>query len=140
MKLKLVYFLGGLFVVSLMMCQSNFKDEVLEARADFVQDSILRQQLAEQDQRRKEDAWINKHLSKMSKSQKLGQLFMLGAYPDKGLSDIRKVYEAIDSHHIGGLIFFRGTSVAIAQQTNLYQNRSKVPLMMASVTMKPVIR
>jgi beta-glucosidase-like glycosyl hydrolase/CubicO group peptidase (beta-lactamase class C family) len=131
MKLKIVYLLVCLAFISLIMCQSNIPDKATLARSKWVQDSIQNKILVEAEKKRKETVWVTAQINQMSVSEKLGQLFMLGAYPQKGASDERKVQLAIDSHHIGGLIFFRGQASAIARLTNQYQARSKFPMMMA---------
>ena len=131
MKLKIVYLLISLAFISLIMCQSNVANEAALARTQWVQDSIKKQVYAAEEAKKKETIWVDAQLANMSVSQKLGQLFMLGAYPDKGASDFRKVQLAIDSHHIGGLIFFRGQAATIARLTNQYQALANCPLMMA---------
>lgn len=117
------------------MCQSDRPNRALLARQKITQDSIAKAEAAArllaEEHRKAAEAWVNQEMSKMDKNARLGQLFMVGAYPPKGASDERKILHAIDSHKIGGIIFFRGHQDRIALLTNRYQKRSKVPLMMA---------
>lgn len=90
-----------------------------------------RMALIEETQQRAEDKWVKETLAGMDQEARLGQLFMIGAYPSKGGSDEKAVLEAINKHQVGGIIFFRGGADHIARLTNLYQSKTKLPLMMA---------
>jgi len=123
-----------LVIVSFFMCQSNLPQSALPI--GFVQDSIMRAQfvaqILETDYKHKEKVWVNKQMAQLNKDEKLGQLFMIGAYPQHGAKDEKRVLKAIKEHHIGGVIFFRGHEDRIAYLTNKYQSKSKkVRLMMA---------
>lgn len=124
-----------IILTSFLMCQSDVPDKALLLRQQFVQDSIAKAEKAAlilaEEHRKAQEAWVNQEMNRLNKNARLGQLFMVGAYPPKGASDERKIFTAIDSHNVGGVIFFRGAADRIAQLTNRYQKRSKVPLMMA---------
>ena len=80
----------------------------------------------------KEDAWVNEKWAAMSESERLGQLFMVAVYPNKGAADELIVREMIEKYHIGGLIMFQGGPVRAAALSNYYQSLSKkVPLMIS---------
>ncbi len=121
-----------LLLTSFFMCQSNpaeypikqtlIRQEVKQLEADL--------KVAEEN-RREEERWVNAQLAKMTQEARLGQLFMIGAYPTQGGSDEQAVLKAIQDHEVGGLIFFRGHEDQIARLTNRYQAQSKVPLMMS---------
>ena len=70
-------------------------------------------------------SWADSVLNRMSLQQKIGQLFMVAAYSNKGKKHINKIIELIKKHHIGGLIFFQGTPRQQVQLTNSYQGLSK---------------
>ncbi|WP_372775758.1 glycoside hydrolase family 3 N-terminal domain-containing protein [Mangrovibacterium sp.] len=76
------------------------------------------------------DAWVDSTLQKMSLKQKIGQLFIVQAYsetnstPDAVLADIR-------NHQVGGIIFMQGTAPKQVQMTNLFQQASQIPLLIA---------
>jgi beta-N-acetylhexosaminidase len=124
-----------IILTSFLMCQSDVPNRALLERQKFVQDSIVEVEATAlffaEERRKEEEAWVNKEFQKLDKNARLGQLFMVGAYPPKGSSDEKKVLDAIDKHKIGGIIFFRGHEDRIAALTNKYQARSKMPLMMA---------
>jgi beta-glucosidase-like glycosyl hydrolase len=116
------------------MCQSDVPSPEMLARKQFVRDSLDREKvlaLEAEERRKKEDAWVNAQIDSMSENEKLGQLFMVGAYPPKGAGDEKKIFNDIDSHKIGGVIFFRGHEDKIASLTNKFQARSRFPMMMA---------
>lgn len=125
----------AIILTSFFMCQSDTKNAAMLARHEWMQDSIAQakaeaERLAEE-HRRKAEAWVNATLNKMDKEARLGQLFMVGAYPPQGASNEKKVMQDIAKHKIGGIIFFRGHQDRIAALTNKYQKKSKIPLMMA---------
>lgn len=75
--------------------------------------------------------WADSLIKTMSLDQKIGQLFSIAAYSNKGESHQKEILELIENFHIGGLTFFQGGPIKQAQLTNLYQAKSKIPLMIA---------
>ncbi|MBX7093860.1 MAG: serine hydrolase [Flavobacteriales bacterium] len=73
--------------------------------------------------------WADSVLSTMTLDEKIGQLFMVAAYSNRDSSHQKEIISLIENQKIGGLIFFQGGPVRQAQLTNLYQQKSKVPLM-----------
>jgi beta-glucosidase-like glycosyl hydrolase/CubicO group peptidase (beta-lactamase class C family) len=78
-----------------------------------------------------DSAWALDVLSKMSLDEKVGQLFMVAAYSNKGEQHKSEIDKLVKDEHIGGLIFFQGNPATQARLTNLYQMHAKVPLMIA---------
>ncbi len=78
-----------------------------------------------------DSAWVAQKMSSMTMDEKLGQLFMVAAYSNKGEAHQNEILKLIQEEHIGSLIFFQGTPEKQARLTNLYQSRSKTPLMIA---------
>lgn len=76
-------------------------------------------------------SWVDSVYNKMSMDEKIGQLFMIAAYSNKGPQHSQDILKLIKKYHIGGLIFFQGTPQEQAKLTNIYQNNAKVPLMIA---------
>ncbi|MFW6101656.1 MAG: glycoside hydrolase family 3 N-terminal domain-containing protein, partial [Bacteroidota bacterium] len=76
-----------------------------------------------------ESFWVDSIMNEMSLGEKIGQLFMVAAYSDKGPQHTQEIMEMVKKHHIGGLIFFQGNPREQAKLTNIYQNYSEVPLM-----------
>lgn len=76
-------------------------------------------------------AWAKQQLAAMSMDEKLGQLFMVAAYSNKGKAHEQEILKLVKEEHIGGLIFFQGTPKEQARLTNMYQMQAKLPLMIA---------
>lgn len=76
-------------------------------------------------------AWVNPKLASMSLDEKLGQLFMVAAYSNKGDAHKNEILKLVKDESIGGLIFFQGTPENQAGLTNLYQQAAATPLMIA---------
>ena len=75
--------------------------------------------------------WVNRQLKSLSLNEKIGQLFMVAAYSNKGESHKNSIQKLVSKYGIGGLIFFQGGPVRQARLTNHYQRKAKVPLMIA---------
>lgn len=75
--------------------------------------------------------WADSLIKTMSLEQKIGQLFNVAAYSNKDEEHTQEILEQIDKYHIGGLTFFQGTPYKQAQLTNLFQDSSAIPLMIA---------
>jgi beta-glucosidase-like glycosyl hydrolase/CubicO group peptidase (beta-lactamase class C family) len=78
---------------------------------------------------RVESSWVDSVFKSMSLKERVGQLFMVSAYSNKGQEHHQYLLHLIKKYHIGGLIFFQGTPSEQVKLTNIYQNYSKVPLM-----------
>ncbi|KAB2807312.1 serine hydrolase [Phaeocystidibacter luteus] len=73
--------------------------------------------------------WADSTLTNMTLNEKIGQLFMVAAYSNKGRQHERELKSLIEDYHIGGLIFFQGGPVRQARMTNRLQAAAKTPLM-----------
>ncbi len=76
-------------------------------------------------------AWAREKLKSLSLDEKIGQLFMVAAYSNKGKSHEQEIINLVKDENIGGLIFFQGGPVRQARLTNIYQRNAKIPLMIA---------
>ncbi len=76
-------------------------------------------------------AWVQQKLDSMTMDEKIGQLFMVAAYSNKGPAHQQQILKLIQEEHIGSLIFMQGTPAKQAELTNLYQAKAKIPLMIA---------
>lgn len=74
--------------------------------------------------------WARSKLSQMSLDEKLGQLFMVAAYSNKGKDHSQQILRLVKDENVGGLIFFQGGPARQARLTNLYQQNAKIPLML----------
>jgi beta-N-acetylhexosaminidase len=72
--------------------------------------------------------WYEEVMKTMTLDEKLGQLFMVAAYSNKGVEHTKEIEKMIEKHHLGGLIFFQGDPLKQAYLTNYFQSLSKVPL------------
>lgn len=75
--------------------------------------------------------WVDSVYRKMSRKEKVAQLFFLRAHTDKGKAYEDGVAEVIKKHKVGGLVFFQGGPGRQAALTNNYQQLSEVPLLIA---------
>src|SRR5690606_32273278 len=75
--------------------------------------------------------WVDSVFHSMSFEERIGQLFMVAAYSNKGEQHKTEITRLIREHEIGGLIFFQGGPVRQANLTNYYQTLSKTPLFIA---------
>lgn len=76
-----------------------------------------------------QNKWVDSLLNKMSIDEKIGQLFMVQAYSNKGDKERIYIKGLIEKYHIGGLIFMQGTPKKQAFLNNHYQMASEVPLL-----------
>ena len=78
-----------------------------------------------------EDNWIDEKMSELSLRQKIGQLFMVAAYSNKGQRHIDQLSKQINEFGLGGVIFFQGSPYLQAMYTNQIQDQSNIPLLVA---------
>lgn len=72
---------------------------------------------------------VSARMNQLDLDQKIGQLFMVAAYSNKGAAHQEAIEKLIQEQEIGGLIFFQGDPVKQASLTNRYQELSKTPLL-----------
>ena len=78
-----------------------------------------------------ETPWADSVFAKMTLDEKIGQLFNIAAYSNKDEEHKKELLELIEKYKIGGLTFFQGGPVRQAHLTNIYQEASTIPLMIA---------
>lgn len=78
-----------------------------------------------------QNRWVDSIFHKMSKNEKIAQLFMVRAHTNLGKAYEDSVAKVIKKEHLGGVVFFQGGPVRQAILTNQYQSLSKIPLMIA---------
>ncbi|HEK20354.1 MULTISPECIES: glycoside hydrolase family 3 protein [unclassified Mucilaginibacter] len=78
-----------------------------------------------------QNKWVDSVYRKMSRKERIGQLFYVRAHTNKGKAYEDSVGNVIAEEHIGGLVFFQGGPVRHANLINNYQKLSKVPLLIA---------
>ena len=73
--------------------------------------------------------WVDSVFDSMTLSEKIGQLFMVTADPGSSSGD--KILNYIHDQKIGGILFSKGSLEDQAQSTNLYQQSSRIPLLIS---------
>ncbi|HYK77944.1 MAG TPA: glycoside hydrolase family 3 N-terminal domain-containing protein [Daejeonella sp.] len=77
------------------------------------------------------NAWVDSVFRKLSRKQRIAQMFMVRAHTDKGQRFEDSIANVIKKEHIGGLVFFQGGPGRQAALTNRYQSVAKVPLIIS---------
>ena len=83
-------------------------------------------------QAQSQQAWVDSLYSQMTLDQKIGQLFMVMAYPDGKASKRMATNKQIQAQHIGGVLFSKGTSKQQLRDTRTYQNQASIPLLIGA--------
>ena len=79
----------------------------------------------------KQNQWVESTYQSLSLDQKIGQLFMVMAFSEKDSTHTKELISLVDTYHLGGVIFSKGTPVRQAKLTNTLQEHSKVPMLIA---------
>jgi len=94
-----------------------------------VTDSVTTTTTIDKGPSKKAALWADSVLKTLSTEEKIGQLFMVAAYRHRDTSHVNEILRSIEIYHVGGLIFFQGGPARQAQLTNLYQQKTKIPLL-----------
>lgn len=78
---------------------------------------------------KKANDWVQKTYNSLSQDQKLGQLFIIALYTNKGEDYINNVRNIVVNEQIGGLILMQDDAAKEINLVNEFQTKSKVPLM-----------
>ncbi len=79
----------------------------------------------------KASKWADSVLNSLTADERIGQLFMVAAYSNKGASHSKAIEKLIKDYKIGGLIFMQGGPLRQAHLQNKYQAMAKTPLLIA---------
>lgn len=77
------------------------------------------------------NTWAGTKMAGMTLEEKIGQLFMIQAYSDKGDQHVNMLLRTIDKYKIGSVAFFQGTPDKQAEITAKLQKNSRIPLLIA---------
>ena len=77
---------------------------------------------------RKANSWVDKTYNALSQDEKLGQLFIIALYTNRGEDYIQNVRNIVTSEKIGGLILMQDDAAREINLVNEFQAKSKVPL------------
>ena len=76
-----------------------------------------------------QEKWVDSVYAQMSNEEKIGQLFMVMAFSEKGEHHFQKIASQIKEYHLGGIIFSLGGPVEQSYWINQFQKKSKTPLL-----------
>ncbi|SIQ36357.1 beta-glucosidase [Chryseobacterium sp. RU37D] len=82
-----------------------------------------------QEDLKKANQWVDKTYKNLSQEEKLGQLFIVALYTNKGETEISNVRNILTNEKIGGLILMQDDAAREINLVNEFQQKSKVPLM-----------
>lgn len=74
-------------------------------------------------------SWVNNTYNSLSQDEKLGQLFIIALYTNKGEDFINTVRNIVINEKIGGLILMQDDAAREINLVNEFQSKSQVPLM-----------
>ncbi|MCC8424336.1 glycoside hydrolase family 3 [Mucilaginibacter sp. UR6-11] len=75
--------------------------------------------------------WVDSVYNKLSRRQKIAQLFFIRAHTNLSRAFEDSVAKVIESEQVGGIVFFQGGPGRQAALTNRYQHLARVPLLVA---------
>lgn len=78
---------------------------------------------------KKANDWVDKTYNSLSQEEKLGQLFIVALYTNKGEDFINDIRNIVVKDKIGGLILMQDDAAREINLVNEFQQKSKVPLM-----------
>ncbi|MFP3834976.1 glycoside hydrolase family 3 protein [Chryseobacterium sp. SIMBA_028] len=78
---------------------------------------------------KKAQQWVDKTYKNLSQDEKLGQLFIVALYTNKGEDYINQVRSIVVNDKIGGLILMQDDAAREINLVNEFQQKSKIPLM-----------
>lgn len=78
-----------------------------------------------------EHRWVDSVFKKLSKKERIAQLFLVRAHTNLGQKYIDSVAKVLRKEKLGGIVVFQGGPVRTAHMINAYQERAKVPLLVA---------
>jgi beta-glucosidase-like glycosyl hydrolase len=78
---------------------------------------------------KKANRWVDKTYKSLSQDEKLGQLFIIALYTNRGKNEINTVRNIVINDKIGGLILMQDDAAREINLVNEFQQKSKVPLM-----------
>ncbi|MEM9681320.1 MAG: glycoside hydrolase family 3 N-terminal domain-containing protein, partial [Bacteroidota bacterium] len=76
-----------------------------------------------------QQVWVDSLYNSMSLEEKIGQLYMVQVFSNKGIKHENEIVGLIKNQHIGGVIYSKGGPVRQAKLNNTLQAASKLPLL-----------
>ncbi|MBL1222199.1 glycoside hydrolase family 3 protein [Chryseobacterium sp. L7] len=81
------------------------------------------------DDLKKAHRWVDKTYRSLSQDEKLGQLFIVALYTNKGEDYINQIRNIVVNDKIGGLILMQDDAAREINLVNEFQQKSKIPMM-----------
>ena len=75
--------------------------------------------------------WVDSVYASMTPEERIGQLFMVQAFSNKGADHEKEIRTLIENYHVGGIIFTKGGPNRQAHLTNQWQEIAKTKLLIA---------
>ncbi|MDO5616021.1 MAG: glycoside hydrolase family 3 N-terminal domain-containing protein, partial [Cruoricaptor ignavus] len=82
-----------------------------------------------QEEIQKAKDWANQTYNSLSQDEKLGQLFIVALYTNKGEQEIEKVRQLVINEQLGGLILMQDDAEKHIRLVNEFQAKSKIPML-----------
>jgi beta-N-acetylhexosaminidase len=82
-----------------------------------------------QEDLKKANQWVDKTYKSLSQDEKLGQLFIVALYTNRGEDEINRIRNIVNNDKIGGLILMQDDAAREINLVNEFQQKSKIPLM-----------
>lgn len=79
----------------------------------------------------KSEVWADSVILTMTLDEKIGQLFMVSAYPERNQKHYEEVAELVSKYKVGGVIFFKSGPKQLVNMSNYLQSLATVPLLMS---------
>ncbi|WP_028296352.1 glycoside hydrolase family 3 protein [Olivibacter sitiensis] len=79
----------------------------------------------------REHQWVDSVFKRLSKKERIAQLFLVRTHTNLGQEYIDSVAKVLRKEKLGGIVVFQGGPVRTAQMINRYQEAAKVPLLVA---------
>ncbi len=78
-----------------------------------------------------QNKWVDSVYQSLDTKEKIGQLFMVDLFSNKGKAHEDRVRKLVEKNKIGGIIFSKGGPLRQAALTNELQKKSKTPMLIA---------
>ena len=78
-----------------------------------------------------QEKWVDSVYNNLSLKQRVGQLFMVDVFSEKGKAEQKRIEKLIEKDEIGGIIFSKGGPVRQAKMHNALQAKAKIPLLIS---------
>lgn len=120
------------FLFDILLIMKNLKSQIalfiaffsaVHLFGQFTPKNLSRQEIAAAND------WVEKTYNALSQDEKLGQLFIIALYTNKGEEYINNVRNIVLNEKIGGLILMQDDAAREINLVNEFQSKSKVPLM-----------